>query len=65
MVLSSEQVDKLLPLLPTPEEMEQVREYIAGGGEKDSLGRVENFFLVLSDVKQLRQRVQVGDIQIY
>jgi len=56
--LSSEQVDKLLNLLPTAEEVEQVKEYISGGGDREQLGRVELFFLVLSEVKQLRARVQ-------
>lgn len=61
--LSAEQVDKLLNLLPTAEEIEQVKDYVTGGGDKEQLGRVESFFLVLSDVQKLRPRVQALQVE--
>ena len=52
--LSPEQVNGLLGILPTPEELETIREYV---GDRESLGRVEAFFLVLSDVDRLGPRL--------
>ena len=53
--LTPEQVSAILPALPTAEELEMVKEYT---GDVDSLGRVEKFFLVLSDVERLGPRLQ-------
>ena len=53
--LSSEQVTALLGVLPTSEELETIRDY---SGDKESLGRVEHLFLVLSDVERLEPRLQ-------
>ena len=61
--LSAEQVEKLLNLLPTAEEIEQVKDFVTGGGDKETLGRVELFFFVLSDVVQLRPRVQALQVE--
>ena len=53
--LSPEQVSALLPVLPTAEELEAIREYT---GDTESLGRVEKFFLTLSDIERLGPRLQ-------
>jgi len=53
--LAPEQVSALLSVLPTPEETETLRDY---SGDKDTLGKVEQFFLCLSDIKGLGPRLQ-------
>ena len=53
--LTPEQVSSLLGVLPTSEELEMVKEY---AGDLDALGRVEKFFLTLSDVERLGPRLQ-------
>jgi len=53
--LTSEQLNSLLSVLPTGEELESIRDYT---GEVESLGRVEKFFCVLQDVERLGPRLQ-------
>ena len=53
--LSPDQVNALLVVIPTAEEIETIKEY---SGDRESLGRVETFFLVLSDVERLGPRLQ-------
>jgi len=53
--LTPEQVSAILQALPTAEELEMVKEY---SGDAESLGRVEKFFLLLSDVERLGPRLQ-------
>ena len=56
--LTPEQLGALVSALPTAEEAEQVKEFAAGGGDADTLGRVESFFLQLADVPRLAPRLQ-------
>lgn len=53
--LTSEQITALLGVVPTAEELETIRDY---SGDRDTLGRVENFFLVLADIDRLGPRLQ-------
>jgi len=52
--LSSEKVDALIGMLPTTEELDSVRDF---SGDPSTLGRVEQFFLALSDIPNLSPRL--------
>ncbi len=54
-VLSAEQVSAMLNIIPTADEVETVREY---AGDRETLGKVEQLFLVLADVDALEPRLK-------
>jgi len=59
--LSAEQVSALINVLPTADELESVRDY---QGEKEMLGRVEQFFLAIGAVERLAPRLTALQITL-
>ncbi|CAN1795681.1 Formin-like protein 20, partial [Linum perenne] len=60
-VLDVDQVDNLIKFCPTKEEMEQLKNYT---GDKDNLGRCEQYFLELMKVPRVESKLRVFSFKI-
>ncbi|XP_073034106.1 formin-like protein 18 isoform X2 [Primulina eburnea] len=59
--LDVDQVDNLIKFCPTKEEMQMLKGYT---GDKDSLGKCEQFFLVLMQVPRIESKLRVFSFEI-
>lgn len=60
-VLDVDQVENLIKFCPTKEEMEQLKNY---GGDKEQLGKCEQFFLELMKVPRMESKLRVFSFKI-
>jgi hypothetical protein len=57
-MFSSSQIAGLITMLPPPEEIANVKEYVTGGGDPTKLGPAEQFSLEISEVTSLQPRLK-------
>ncbi|XP_049850499.1 formin-like protein [Schistocerca gregaria] len=63
-VLTSELTRRLQDILPTDEEVKNIRNYVSNGGSLESLQIVDQFFYKISRIPQFRARLKVYEYKI-
>ena len=58
-LLPPDKVKKLIPYVPSDNELEQVRTYVKDGNNIGNLTQVEQFFVKLMDLSQIKERLKL------